>query len=398
MLGNEPYLLRLMRDREGESAIADYAGRRLAGAHGLGLKVINPGGAAAFKANARSFGLDDEVPDTGITSRAIIRTMQATADRLGLAHPVHLHCNNLGIPGNVDTALATIAAAEGRRLHLAHLQFYAYGTDGPRGFSSAAPALAEAVNANANITADIGQVMFGQTVTISSDVLRQFGARNAGRPRKAIIIESEGNGGGIVPYNYRRTDFFNAVQFAAGLELFLLLADPWRTFFTTDHPNGAPFTAYPDLFALLMRRDYRAQWLATLPEAALGCTTLASITREYDWNEIAIMTRAAPARLLGLADRGHLAPGARADIAVYRPEPEPATFRNARLVFKDGALIARDGMVSEPRQGRVLNVAPGYDAAIDRRLSAWYDETYGIPHTAYDVPADAAFEVVPCRA
>ena len=48
------------------------------------------------------------------------------------------------------------------------------------------------------------------------------------------------------------------MQFAAGLELFLLIDDPWRVFFTTDHPNGAPFTAYPDLFALLMSRDVRA--------------------------------------------------------------------------------------------------------------------------------------------
>ena len=59
-----------------------------------------------------------------------------------LPHPVHVHCNNLGLPGNVETALATIAAAGDRPLHLAHLQFYAYGTDGPRGFSSAAPRLA----------------------------------------------------------------------------------------------------------------------------------------------------------------------------------------------------------------------------------------------------------------
>ena len=57
------------------------------------------------------------------------------------------------------------------------------------------------------------------------------------------------------------------------------------------------------------------------------------------------MTRAAPARLLGLADRGHLAPGARADIAVYRPQPDRAAmFRNAALVFKDGVPIVRDGV------------------------------------------------------
>ena len=64
-----------------------------------------------------------------------------------------------------------------------------------------------------------------------------------------------------MPYSYRVSDFFNAVQWAAGLELFLLCNDPMQVFFTTDHPNGAPFTTYPEVFALLMSADKRAQYL-----------------------------------------------------------------------------------------------------------------------------------------
>jgi formylmethanofuran dehydrogenase subunit A len=325
-------------------------------------------------------------------------------ERLDLPHPLHLHCSNLGMPGNADTALATIAAAEGRRLHLAHLQFYAYGREGPRGFSSAAPRLAEAINANRNVTADIGQVMFGQTVTISSDVLRQFGARGQAHPRKSVIMDGEGNGGGIVPYRYRRSDFYNAVQWAAGLELFLLIEDPWRVFFTTDHPNGAPFTAYPDLLALLMDRTLRARTIATLPKEAMDLTTLPSITREYALAEIAIMTRAAPARLLGLADRGHLGQGALADIAVYRGQYDTAAmFRDAELVLKAGVPVIRHGQPVSLPAGSGLAVAPGYDAAIESRMADFYERTYGVSHTAFDVPEAHllgrrhAFETVPCR-
>jgi formylmethanofuran dehydrogenase subunit A len=398
VLGNEDYLLALLRKKESDAAVADYAARMLNGSRALGAKVINPGGAAAFRANARSFGLDDEVPGTGVTSRVIVQAMQRAVERLGIPHPVHLHCNNLGLPGNASTALATIQAAEGLRLHLAHLQFYAYGTDGPQGFSSAAPALAEAVNANRNITADVGQVMFGQTVTISSDVLRQFAARGQGHPRKSVIMDGDGNGGGVVPYRYRRTSFFNAVQWAAGLELFLLIDDPWRVFFTTDHPNGAPFTSYPDLFALLMSRDLRAQWMETLPKDALDVTTLRSIAREYTWPEIATMTRAAPAKLLGLSDRGHLAEGARADIAVYRPQEDLASmFRHAALVLKEGRVTVRDGEVVETVWGNALAVRPEYDSAIERRLAGYYDEVYGARYDAFDVPAGLQrFETVPC--
>ncbi len=130
----------------------------------------------AFKHNVRSFALDDVVPDYDVSSRTIVETLQQAVMDLGLAHPLHLHTNNLGLGGNVESAIATIEAARGKPLHLAHLQFYSYGAEGKRGFSSAAARLAEAVNAHPNVTVDVGQVMFRQTVTVSLDIVRQYSA------------------------------------------------------------------------------------------------------------------------------------------------------------------------------------------------------------------------------
>jgi len=401
ILGNDDFGLSLMRDGAGASAIRDHVAWTLQSTKALGLKVINAGGVAAFKDNVRAFSFDDVVPHYGVSSRQIVKTLQRAVSDLGVPHPLHIHCNNLGLPGNYETALATIAAAEDLPLHLAHLQFYGYGAEGKLGFSSAAPKLAEAVNAAKNVTIDVGQAMFGQTVTISSDVLRQFSARGQASPKKYVIVDGDANGGGIMPYNYRNGSFANAVQFAVGLELFLLIEDPWRVFFTTDHPNGAPFTAYPDLFALLMSRDVRAQWLSRLPADALAVTTLGSLAREYSWSEIATMTRAAPAKLLGLRDRGHLGIGGRADVAIYRPGPELVeTFRHATRVWKDGDCVVRDGELTHYRFGRALRVAPEPDAAMVKRLANYYDRRYGLDANLLSVPEAALprepFETVAC--
>jgi len=402
ILGNDDYLLGLLRAKESGLAVQDYVAWTLEMSRSLGIKVVNAGGAAAFKENIRAFSFDDVVPSYGVSSRAIVKALQHAVNALGVPHPLHVHCNNLGLAGNAETALTTIAAAEGLPLHLAHLQFYGYGKEGERDFSSAAPALAEAVNAAKSVTIDVGQVMFGQTVTISSDVLRQFNARNQARPGKWLILDGDANGVGVVPYNYRRNDFYNAVQWAIGLELFLLIEDPWRVFFTTDHPNGAPFTTYPEIFALLMSRDLRSQWLAQLPPAALAVTTLSSIAREYSLTEIATMTRAAPAKLLGLADRGHLNAGAIADVAVYENNIDRAKmFRAAALVFKDGELVVRDGSVTNYRWGRALTVRPERDRAIDRRMRTFYEDRYGLSEEFLKVPEHALgrpepFTVVPC--
>jgi formylmethanofuran dehydrogenase subunit A len=402
ILGNDDYLLGLLHAKEGDAAIEDYVAWTLEMSRGLGVKVVNAGGAAAFKENVRSFSFDDVVPSYGVSSRTIVKALQRAVHELGIPHPLHVHCNNLGLAGNVETALMTIAAAEGLPLHLAHLQFYGYGKEGDRGFSSAAATLAGAVNASESVTIDVGQVMFGQTVTISSDVLPQFNARGRASPRKWLILDGDSNGAGIVPYNYRRNDFYNAVQWAVGLELFLLIEDPWRVFFTTDHPNGAHFTTYPEIFALLMSRDLRGQWISELPQAAMAVTTLPSITREYTLPEIATMTRSAPAKLLGLTDRGRLDPGAVADVAVYEDtEDRAGMFRAAAYVFKDGELVVRDGNITHCRFGRALTVKPERERAIERRMRAYYEERYGLALEFLQVPEQALgrpepFEFVPC--
>ena len=403
ILGNDDFVLDLVRSAETAGAIRDHVAWMLDATRGLGIKVVNAGGVAAFKENMRSFSLDDVVPSYGVTSRQILKALQKAVHEAGVPHPLHVHCNNLGLAGNVETALATIAAAEDMPLHFAHLQFYGYGAEGPQGFSSAAPRLAEAVNATRNVTIDVGQVMFGQTATISSDVLRQFSARGQARPKKYVIIDGDSNGGGIVPYEYRAGSFHNAVQFAVGLELFLLIDDPWRVFFTTDHPNGAPFTTYPEIFALLMDKDLRAEWVSRLPAEAVAVTTLPSLRREYTLYEIAVMTRAAPSRLLGLHDRGHLGVGARADVALYRPGKDVAEmFRSAAYVYKDGELVVRDGAVTDYRFGRALQLTPAVETAMQRRMSKYYDARYGLPAEFFRVPEGAIsrpqpFEIVACR-
>ncbi|MGC2140860.1 MAG: formylmethanofuran dehydrogenase subunit A, partial [Methylovirgula sp.] len=277
-LGEDDFLLSLLRDRASSKAIADYVAATVAASKALGVKTINPGGSVAFQENARTFDLDDVVPNYGVTSRQIIQALQQAVIDLGIPHPLHLHINNLGVPGNVETAIKTIAAAEGKPIHLAHIQFYSYGKEGKRGFSSAAAQLAAAINAAPKeITVDIGQVMFRQTVTVSLDVIRQWSARPMAKPRKSVIYDGDANGAGVVPYLYKSDNFYNAVQWACGLELFLLLDDPMRALFTTDHPNGAPYTTYPELFALIMSRDARAKWLADLPKEAVEMTTLPSL-------------------------------------------------------------------------------------------------------------------------
>ncbi|MDI6726252.1 MAG: amidohydrolase family protein, partial [Smithellaceae bacterium] len=121
----------------------------------------------------------------------------------------------------------------------------------------AAEELARAVNNNPNITVDVGQVIFGEATTMTSDGPLQYRLhRETGNKWLNEDIENE-TGGGIVPVLFRSNNPSNAVMWRAGLELFLLINNPWQVFLTTDHPNAGPFFCYPQVIKLLTNRDYR---------------------------------------------------------------------------------------------------------------------------------------------
>ena len=374
LLGNDDFLLRLLAGGAERQEIADYVGWTLHATQAMAIKVVNAGGISAFKFNQRSLDVDEAHTHYGITPRGVITALARAVHDLGVPHPLHVHCSNLGVPGNVDSTLATIEAAEGLPIHLTHLQFHSYGSEGDRKFSSAAARIAEVVNASPHVTVDVGQIMFGQTVTCSGDSMMQHRNARHGRPPKWIVMDIECDAGcGVVPFRYRDRDFVNALQWAIGLELFLLVEDPWRIFLTTDHPNGGPFWSYPHLIKLLMDRSFRNDVLARIHPDAAALSNLRSITREYTLDEIAIMTRAAPAQILGLTDRGHLGVGAAADIVVYEPHPDPEVmFAAPRHVFKDGVLVAERGEIRAVTRGSLHTVKPDFDRGIERKLEPWF--------------------------
>lgn len=376
MLGSDDFFLRQLSGKADFSAIKDYIAWTMHAAQAIAVKVVNPGGISAFKFNQRKLDLNEKHVYYGVTPRDIIVNLARGLKELGVVHPLHIHGCNLGVPGGYQTTLDTIKGAEGLPIHLTHIQFHSYGTEGDLKFSSAAAEVAEAVNANKNISCDVGQVMFGQTCTASGDSMRQFVTSRSATPKKWVVMDIECDAGcGVVPFKYRDKSFVNALQWAIGLELFLLINDPWRLFLTTDHPNGGPFTWYPHLIRLLMDKSFRNDMMQKINPDALKYSTLASLDREYSLYEIAILTRAGPARSLGLKDRGHLGVGAWADITVYDDNPDrEAMFTAPELLFKNGELIVRNGKIVKVVNGATHVARPTYDRGIEKSLRPYFED------------------------
>jgi formylmethanofuran dehydrogenase subunit A len=350
---------------------------------------VNPGGVEVWKEGGGNVtGLDSSVEFFDVTPRQIITQLAQTAMDLGLPHAVHIHCNNLGLPGNWTTTLDTMKALEGRRAHLTHIQFHSYGggPDDQGSFRSHVPELVEYVNEHENLTVDVGQVLFGETTSMTGDgPLGYYLHKITGRKWFNGDTEMEA-GCGIVPITYKDKSFIHALQWAIGLEWYLLMKDPWRVAMSTDHPNGGSFLAYPEIVQLLMDRTYRQEMLKRVHPRVLERCVLKDLDREYTLFEIAIITRSAPARILGLKNKGHLGPGADADITIYTPGTDKrAMFELPRYVIKAGAIVVEKGEIRQDVFGQRLHVTPAYDEGCLPDIQQWFEAYYTIQFANYPV-------------
>ena len=390
MMGNNHLIMEQLH--KGHEELTDAAVSWLLNSTGgYAVKLVNPGGVEMWKSGGDGYcGLDDAVPIHDVTPRQILRELAAAADRLALPHPVHVHCNQLGIPGNWTTTLETMKAMEGSRAHLTHIQFHSYGggLSDQSTICSRVAELAEYVNSHPNLTVDVGQVMFGETTSMTGDgPLGHYLHKVTGRRWFSGDVELEG-GCGIVPIRYRDKSFVHSLQWAIGLEWYLLITDPWRIGMSTDHPNGGSFLAYPEIIALLMDRSRRDDYLQRLPEKLRQACHLSELSREYTLNEIAIITRASPAKMLGLTSKGHLGPGADADVTVYsRQDDIEAMFRFPRYVFKSGQLIIDDGEIRAVTEGQTLMVRRPENTDAEPVIREWFDRNSTVQFANFPVDA-----------
>ncbi|MHA1461623.1 MAG: formylmethanofuran dehydrogenase subunit A, partial [Candidatus Heimdallarchaeota archaeon] len=295
LLGSNWFVLERISEMN-KNEMAAFVAWLLKASGGYSIKLVNPGGEETWAWGKNVHTLDDLVGSFKATPRKIIKTLAAVNERLSLPQTIHLHTNNLGIPGNHDVTMETMNAVKGIKpgkgrktnMHLTHIQFSSYGGKGWNDFCSEAPEIAHYINKNDHVSCDVGQIIFTNTTTMTADgawewMLRGITEHLAWSPRSGskwmnTQVELESSSG-VVPYIFRRKNPVNAVQWAIGLEFLLMIKDLNKVNISTDHPNGGPFTFYPTIFSWLMSKEARERMLSRTDKAAKEKTSLAELTR-----------------------------------------------------------------------------------------------------------------------
>lgn len=372
---------------------------------GYTIKVVNPGGLESWGFGSNVHSIDDQVPHFCITPREIMRGLVKVDKMLNLPHTIHLHTNNLGLPGNYQTTLETMRALEDLSTHgepvahITHMQFASFAGDDWGKFRSAADEISNYINAHSHITLDMGQIIFTDTTTMTADGPFEYTLYTlSGHKWVNSDIETEASGG-IIPFHYKKKNAVNAIQWSIGLELALLIKDPWKIYMTTDHPNGGPFSKYPKVLGWLMSKKAREATLKKCNKKAQRKSLLPSIDRELTLYELAIMTRAGTAKTLGLTNKGHLGVGAEADVAIFNINPETTdiakkykavrkAFNAAAYTIKDGKIVAKEGeIINNTTPGRTIWVESitKDPCRIDDEMKRKFKEYWTIEYDNYPV-------------
>ncbi|UCF45139.1 MAG: formylmethanofuran dehydrogenase subunit A [Candidatus Bathyarchaeota archaeon] len=383
---------------------ARYVAWMMGTVKGYAIKIVNPGGIEAWGFGRNVHSIDDEVPDFGITPREIVRGLVKVNKMLNLPHTIHLHTNNLGVPGNYVTTLETMKCLEDLApdnkpvAHITHVQFSSFKGYDWRTISSAAEEISKYINNHNHITLDLGQIIFTDTTTMTADGPFEYTLYQlSGHKWVNTDIETE-TSGGIIPFHYKRKNFVNATQWSIGLELALMVNDPWKIFMTTDHPNGGPFTAYPKIIAWLISKKARMATLKKTHPKAQKKSLLPSTTRELSLYEIAVVTRAGQAKALGLKEKGHLGVGADADVAIYKINPEKIdisqkyktvrrAFANAAYTIKGGKVVVKDGEILQQVDGCTmwLDVETAEQVKVDKEIKRKFRDYWTVEYENYPV-------------
>ncbi len=408
LLGNNWFIMELLSENKLEECAA-YVSWMLEATRGYAIKIVDPGGVEAWGWGNFITNLEDEVPNFSITPREIVVGLCKVNNMLDLPHTIHVHTNNLGVPGNYQTTIETMDSVSNLYsgdkpiIHITHTQFTGFKGSSWLNLSSGAPEIADYVNKHQHVTLDLGQIAFGDTTTMTADGPFQFFLHKlSGNKWVNCDVEAE-TGSGIVPFTYRRSNYVNAIQWGIGLELALLVKDPWRIFMTTDHPNGAPFIKYPLVISWLVSKKAREKALTKINNSAKRRLDMPGMDREYTLSELAIITRAATAKALGLKNKGHLGIGADADVAIYDFDPssmDPSkhytklkhAFSNADLTIKGGKIISKKKEILDCVDGRTYwaksRISKDLESNMFENLKDMFEDRYTVRMNNYVIRED----------
>jgi formylmethanofuran dehydrogenase subunit A len=163
-----------------------------------------------------------------------------------------------------------------------------------------------------------------------------------------------------------KSDYQACVLWANALDLALNVKDKFQVSFSLNFPNYANITDIPEIITWLISKEARENYMKGMNDQFLKHNSLFSNEMELSFFELVSLTRATPAKLLGLGSiKGTLGYGADADINILDINIEDAnlpkeykklksSLLNIEYVIKSGKIVKKENKINTNSNGLIF--------------------------------------------
>ncbi|MHA1688754.1 MAG: amidohydrolase family protein [Promethearchaeota archaeon] len=306
--------------------MAAFLSNLLKRTHGFGLKAYNP-----FENENWNYNyLREDLLKPGrlynfCPMDVYLNLLQAN-ERLNLPHSLHVHVEGYETPKgreNLNVLIDNVEslALEGKKdgtnrfnrnqlLHLAHGSLYNVDGDNSN--------LIDTLNKSQDIDLDLGMVGFDEInplITSDRRLINLIEKENQ-VPVIKSAVEDEGDQFCALRI-LSKTSELHSIFLMNALDLALNIQNKWQIQFSLNYPNHGDVNDIPTLIGLLMSAEKRKKFFETLHPIINEEKFRNTREKKLNFNEIIILTRASPARSLGIGKiKGNLGVGADGDVNI----------------------------------------------------------------------------------
>jgi formylmethanofuran dehydrogenase subunit A len=346
---------------------------------GFGLKVYNP-----FESENWNFkSLRKDISGKGrlynFSALDVYENLTKANEHLGLPHSIHAHIEgyeSLKAKNNLFTILNKIISLNlepnskinskikrSQIFHMAHAS--AYNIDGNN------VELIKILNSNENIDLDLGFIGFNQINPLITadrrliDSLLKIDSNDTTHKLIRAAVEFEGDIFATFR-NFDKNNITNCYMWGNALDIALNVKNIWQLKFSINFPNYANITDIPEIATWLVSKSARDDFMKDMNGEFLKDNPLINNDKTTTFNEFIILTRASPAKSLGLGSiKGNLGVGSDADINILNLNINEIdiskdfnsfknTLSNIEYVIKAGNVIKEKEKIDFSHQGSIF--------------------------------------------
>ncbi len=347
--------------------------------YGFGFKVYNP-----FESEAWNFKeLRGDITLSGrlynFNALDVYENITKTVEHLGLPHSTHCHIEGYETEigeKNLFTILERIKSLDLKPnpkvgldikreqiFHIAHAN--AYTQDGNN------EKLIKFLNENQTFDIDLGFIGFDQINPLITSDRRLINSRLTPdlleNPYKLInsAVESEGDSF-VSMRNFKKDNYLDCILWASALDLALNIKNKFQISFSLNYPNYSSINNIPEIATWLASKNARDRYIENMNNKFIKDNTLQNNEKTLTFNEFIILTRASPAKSLGLGSiKGNLGVGADADINILDINIEDidlernyeglkSALSHIEYVIKAGKIIKKEEKIDLESHGSIL--------------------------------------------